>query len=210
MPIDNRPQVNNLPHKDSFCARIRRLYGSMLFAMRIVVLCAAAMLLHAQQNPQEILAGVRARIKNTINRLPRYMCTQTVDRSVYRLDRASHHPSSCEDLMQHRNGRRPVWEDRLRFDVSVSGANEMYSWVGERSFSDKKITDLVRNGAISNGAFANFVTAIFTGDSAAFAYTGETSEHGRRIASFTFEVPQALSSYVFTSGNVHAITAYEG
>ena len=52
--------------------------------------------------------------------------------------------------------------DRLRLDVAMAAAVEMYSWVGEKRFNDRDLLDIVHEGAISNGSFAAFLTANFS------------------------------------------------
>ena len=59
----------------------------------------------------------------TVDRLPRYLCTQTVDRSAL-LPTAEVTGRSCDDLAKRRekpNGKvRESQSDRLRLDVAVS------------------------------------------------------------------------------------------
>ncbi len=174
----------------------------------LLLICGLAFSLQARQDPADLLLKVRDRVKDSINRLPRYMCTQTIDRQQYEPARGKH-VSQCDygplpkDLLV-------TTSDRLRFDVAVTGAGEIYTWAGAKRFDDRSLFDLVREGSISNWIFAAFLTAIFRTEDAAFSYNGETTENGRALTEFGFRVPLEKSHYVFVGGDVRVTTAYEG
>src|SRR5580658_9418605 len=50
---------------------------------KIVMLCCLAACLQAQPDPGDLLQRVTRKVLETVGRLPRYMCTQTIDRSQY-------------------------------------------------------------------------------------------------------------------------------
>src|SRR5581483_376605 len=118
--------------------------------------------LRAQPDPAAVLLRVRDKVLNTVDRLPRYLCTQTVDRRQYE-------PSGivgttvCDDLDRFRDTRYvPVLTtaDRLRLDVGVAQGSEAYSWVGENRFGDQSLFDIVKEGALSTGYFHGFLAII--------------------------------------------------
>ena len=174
--------------------------------MRLIVLGSIALLLQAQQEPNGLLAHVRARIAETIRQLSNYMCTQTVDRSEYRLDHAGNRTVSCDDLLAHKKTSHEIASDRLRLDVGIGADGEMYSWAGENHFHNSTLSQIVNEGATQNGSFASFLQMIFSIDQAEFSYDGEKIEDGRRLAGFTYRVSRANSHYVFGKQT----TAYEG
>jgi hypothetical protein len=94
--------------------------------------------------------------------------------------------------------------------VGVTGAGEIYSWAGAKRFDDRSLFDLVKEGSISNGIFAAFLTAIFRTEDATFSYNGETTEDGRALTEFGFRVPLEKSHYVFIGRGAQVTTAYEG
>src|SRR5579871_5214955 len=99
----------------------------------LLLLAAVARVLAAQPDPSDLLVRVREKVLNTVDRLPRYLCTQTIDRSQFEPDRAVHIPN-CEELQFSRDTRwKPVLTtaDRLRLDVGIAEKREIYSWVGE-------------------------------------------------------------------------------
>lgn len=148
----------------------------------------------------------------TINRLPKYLCTQTIDRTEY-VPQPAQVPRSCAERMGQDSAPlllRLSTSDRLRLDVAVAAGSEIYSWVGEDHFENRALADLVKQGAISTGSYSNFLTVIFTRDSANFSYTGDTEAGGRVLAEFEFHVPLERSEYVFGNRRQHVKTAFEG
>ena len=105
---------------------------------------------------------------------------------------------------------RECASSRLRLDVAVSGASEMYSWAGENRFQDRNLADLVGSGVTSTGTFASFLASIFGTDAASFTYNGDVNVDGRALVEFGFRVPLAKSRYTVTNQAYHAIVAYNG
>jgi hypothetical protein len=201
--VGNPPQVINLPHS-------RRATPRMLDkAMRgsILIICSAIACLHAQSDPGDLLQRVTKKVLDTVGRLPKYMCTQTVDRSQYN-PTVGTAGRKCEPYA--RNQLRLTTTDRLRLDVAVTGGREMYSWVAESRFEDRSLFELVNNGAMSTGSFASFLMVVFRDDEASFSYQGERSEGGRQLAEFEFRVPVESSHYIFNGAGNRVTTGYFG
>src|SRR5580693_7626263 len=102
---------------------------------RFLLSLGLVMSLHAQ-DPPDPLHQVRLKVSDTLDRLPRYMCTQTISRTVYEPnpDVKGNH---CDKLP---NTHIAAW-DRLRLDVAMTADGEMYSWAGARKFSDNTLLD---------------------------------------------------------------------
>jgi hypothetical protein len=180
---------------------------------KLLFLCSLALSLRAQEDPRDLLGMVRGRLEDTIQRLPRYICTQTIERNQYGpAPLLSRRAQACGELVGRDAQSRPPlsFSDRLRLDVAVANTGEIYSWVGEDRFDNRDLFDLVKSGAVSTGAFASFLTSIFTGDAASFSYNGETNANGRTLAEFGFRVPFENSNYVFGNRRTHVTTAYDG
>jgi len=166
------------------------------------------------EDPKDLLLRVRASVLDTVKRLPKYMCSLTVERAVYA--GPPHESRSCDALIaQHNQGtlKTDLGEtDRLRLDVGVAGLNEMFSWVGENRFDDKDLFDLVGQGALQVGDFSGFLTTIFGGEDADFSYDGQTQINGRMLAKFGFRVDAGKSHYVFSNRQLgrETVTGYEG
>ncbi len=163
--------------------------------------------------PEDLLSSLRHKLMDTIGRLPRYMCTQSVERYRYESKKPSDAecgPSRNAETRSTKAKLRLVSSDRLRLDVAVGATREIYSWPGENHFDDRGLFDLIRDGAISTGGFAGFVTAIFGRDAATFTYEGDVTEAGRRLVQFGFRVPREKSNYEFVAGTYRALAGYAG
>jgi hypothetical protein len=130
--------------------------------------------LHAQPDPTDLLLRVRARIAQSQNRLPRYMCTQTIDRYQYQ-PVVPHHRLACDESTE-RPSPHPSNSDRLRFDVSVKSTGEMYGWAGEGRFDDRELVDIVTDGAISTGTYTAFLSVRRRFENAHAAYAEPTND----------------------------------
>lgn len=174
---------------------------------RLVISFVLAKGIQAQSEPVELLRRVKAKLSNSINRVPRYMCTETIDRSIYQSDRVDR-GVSCED--GSKRSKHLATSDRLRMDVGMAPAREMYSWVGENRFDNRELADMVKEGATGTGSFAGYLAAIFRGEDASFTYNGETMQEGHARSEFGFKVPYERSHYSFGMGINRITTAYSG
>jgi len=113
----------------------------------LLLMWVSATCLAAQEHPRAddakaLLLEVRKKVMLTVDRLPKYMCTETIDRSTFRPE-AKVFGRSCDDLASRRKKKdwriRKDTSDRLRLDVAVSSDSEMYSWAGEDRFQDRSL-----------------------------------------------------------------------
>jgi hypothetical protein len=160
-----------------------------------------------------VLTQARTQIIDTLRRLPRYICTETVARSTW-MPKADVHNRSCEELAEFRNKRdwkmRVEESDRLRLDVAIAKDREMFSWVGENQFRDRRVVDWIGGGAMSTGAFGTVLEGIFAGNAAAFTSEGQVIEGGRPLDRFGFRVPVEKSNYLVTLMAESKAVAYHG
>ena len=180
------------------------------------LLCVAGPI-RAQDDARDLLRRVRQSVMETVQGMPRYVCTQTIDRARYEPDssrfvpdNSKHHVHSCDSLASEVNG--PGWKrqltssDRLRLDVAVTHNtpgvdSEMYSWAGAGHFGDEDLFQMVHDGALSTGSFASMLASIFGGAAATFSYNGDrTTIGGRLLAEFGFRVPLDKSRYSYVVG----------
>src|ERR1022692_912151 len=61
-------------------------YTECNMPVRFVLAFSIATGVLAQQDPMDLLRQVQAKVAGSLNRLPRYMCTQTIDRARYEPD----------------------------------------------------------------------------------------------------------------------------
>jgi hypothetical protein len=179
------------------------MHTRFLFALGVVL--AGSTNLPAQEDHKDLLAHASAKVLDTLSRIPRYMCTQTIDRSRYQ-PKDSHRAEGCGGDGSRRDTTLVTF-DRLRLDVAMSERGEIYSWVGESRFSDADLVDIVREGAIATGSFANFLGAIFHDNNATFTYKGD---YGRTLVEFAYKVPQEKSGFHYGEKPNRVVTGFEG
>jgi hypothetical protein len=180
-------------------------------------LCAAmAATGYAQQDPMQLLIQIRHRVADRMNHIPRYLCTETVDRTTRAPDPfySRGKVESCASLEAAQRNRKlkmkMLTADRLRLDVAIIDNNESYSWVGEARFQDQSLSELVRIGSTSTGAFGSFLNAIFMSEGASYEYKGESQRQGRRALEYAFAVPLWRTSYIVANQTVSRRTPYSG
>lgn len=166
-----------------------------------------------RRDAKALLLEIRKKVMITLGQLPRYLCTETIDRSTFQPE-LSIPDSSCSYLAENR--KQADWKinrvisDRLRLDVAVSNTGEMYSWIGENRFENRSLADLVGHGATLTGTFSSFLMAIFGTNAATFTYDGEVPAERRGTIEFGFRVPLENSHYSIGTKLHHATVAYEG
>ena len=178
----------------------------------LLLLAGLAARLMAQSDPSELLLRVRENVLRTVDRLPRYMCTQTIDRAQFEPDRVVF-VKDCEELGLSRGTRWNLLRttsDRLRLDVGVAARREIYSWVGENQFGDRSLFEIVNEGTLSTGSFQGFLELVFRSDNVGFSYAGENPEAGRSLMEYRYRVPLEASHYSFRASGQAYTTAYEG
>ncbi len=186
----------------------------LFVSLGAILSMAAASQSSLTDDPKAILLQTRKKVMLTIDRLPRYMCTETIDRSTF-LPREEVAGRSCDDLVSRKRKQdssrvRKYTSDRLRLDVAVSGNGEIFSWAGENHFQDKSLADLVRGGATSTGAFASLLRSIFGGNAATFTFNGQFRDHGSAFMEYGFRVPRDKSQYSIGKGEIHDTVPYDG
>ena len=185
----------------------------LLLALWAFASCAGAWQDSAQEDAAKLLLDVRKKVVQTVIRLPKYLCTETVDRSTFQPE-VEILSRSCDDLAGRR--KEPGWRihkdtsDRLRLDVAVSADSEMFSWASENHFQNGSLADLVRSGATSTGTFGSFLSSIFGTNTATFTYNGDVDAVGRALAEFGFRVPLEKSNYHIGNKLSHSIVGYDG
>jgi hypothetical protein len=170
----------------------------------------------AQQDPSQLLRQIRHKVADSIGNLPRYLCTETVDRKSLEpgLQARGRKAGSCAEILaaaEKPNAKMQLFSsDRLRLDVAIARDGEMYSWVGGGQFEDKSLGDLVKQGATSTGAFGSYLQSIFVAEAANFGFKGEGEWNGRHVLNYTFRVPLERSGYTVGNRAVSRLLGYSG
>jgi hypothetical protein len=128
-------------------------------------------------------------LSGTHNRLVRYTCLETVERSHYAVPATrtgmnvmTEAPPSCSGRQFGSAGPlHLMFEDRLRLAVAVADGKEIDSWASAGGFDSRSISKLVSNGPISTGAFGTVLLAVFENPSAKYQFAGQRSTDGRTL-----------------------------
>jgi hypothetical protein len=167
-----------------------------------------------QTDPMQLLVEVRRKIAESTSRMPRYLCTETVERRKSQLGSDAKWDKLCSETIAaiagHSKRLQLLSADRLRLDVAVIDKNEIYSWVGEGRFGDQSLSQLVKIGLTANGSFGSFLTAIFESPATTFSYKGESPANGRRVLEYEFRVGALDSSYHLSNARISQTVPYSG
>jgi hypothetical protein len=86
------------------------------------LLCAAALTAQQDAGTDALLARIQAKAAENLERMPDYVCTQTVERA--------HRATSKENFKLL---------DTLRLQVTLIGNCEHYAWLDARRFEDREL-----------------------------------------------------------------------
>ncbi len=147
----------------------------------VILLGMSVVVAQAEDDPTDLLRRVSQKVMDTVNRLPKYVCTLSIDRAEYE-NNGVFQTRACDALASEKRAalvkRRLSRSDRLRLDVAIGTShelfgttNEMYSWVGDDHFDNHGLFTLVSQGAISSGSFSTLLVSIFVEDRATFSLT---------------------------------------
>jgi len=167
--------------------------------MTITGLLALKLLNAADRDPATVWKEAAARVAANSSRAMDYTCVQTVERHYYRAVAAR--PQSCPPVSREfRDPRQSAAlqlfsTDRLRLDVTLVQAGELYSWVGASRFEDEGIVSVVNQGPIGSGSFGAFLNLIFWRDAKQFNFEGQKLVDGRDVMEFSFGVAREDSHY---------------
>jgi hypothetical protein len=139
------------------------------------------------QDPVDTLEKARDKILAAAPQLPKYVCTETIERSYYSRRERPEEPPSCERiLVDRKKGKyklKPDATDRLRVSVSAAQGREIYSWTGTAPY-DHGVEDILQSGPMGTGVLALHWLDIFSNPSVRFRLIEErpaTIEYGFRV-----------------------------
>jgi len=170
----------------------------------------------AQIDNDVLLPKARAKVVESIAKLPKYTCVQTVRRSRFDPFYGSH-KKGCSHIEEDSGKRQSIWlawSDQLRLDVTISEGAEIFSWAGAREFQSSDARDIAGNGLTSTGDFGHFLMTIFGNEGAAtFQSLGIERDGSQSLAVYQYRVPAPSSQYeirLSTRPRDVATLAYEG
>lgn len=167
-----------------------------------------------QAEPSAVLGCTREKIQQTIRRLPKYICTQTLDRTYFTPKQQNYHGLSCDEISgaksRHSYRLTRTSNDRLRLEVIAADGHEILSWPGSKKFDDRPVDEIVDVGPIGTGPFGTFLNDIFENDGARFWYTGEHADRDKHFYEYSYAVPRDASHYAIRVGRTWITTAFKG
>ncbi|MCP5109495.1 MAG: hypothetical protein GY953_01530 [bacterium] len=167
--------------------------------MRFLVACVllwavgASAVAQAPPAPEELLSQIRARAKANLERLPDYICVETVERER----RAS-------------LGKEFEPYDILQLEVGLVGDRELFAWPNSARFSEAEVADLVGRGTIGNGNFGLHARNVFLSNAPKFEFRGEENLGGKPVYRYDFDVPIGRSTYTLRVPPNAARVAFRG
>ncbi len=175
----------------------------------IFLLAATACFAQPAADPAEVLSRARVRLADAAAAVPKYTCTQTVDRSYFR-ETARRRAPATPSWPTSALGRAKLAltaTDRLRFDVEVAdGGYEIYAWPGAARIASEKIEDMAGGGPLGTGPFGPFLMDIFANAAVQFQYLGEKAG----LFEYRYRVPLEASHYHVQAGATWRFTPYDG
>ena len=180
---------------------------------RLLVLPLAIAALRAQSasDPMNILSRARTEIAAAMKRVPRYACTETIDRNYFtRTVSTRISAPSCDDAAKPGATLRLDTTDRVRLEVAEAENVEMHAWPGADRFETSDIDELVGRGPIATGAFAGYLIDLFANEGAQFKFEGWREESSRTVLRYYYQVAREMSHYRIRAGNGWVITPYSG
>jgi hypothetical protein len=178
-----------------------------------VALFTAGTAMAQSPSPAELLERAHARVRESIGQLSKYTCTQTVDRSYFRI--VGRPGRSCDDVVSNKRLGRTRLElvatDRLRLDVAASddGA-EIYSWPNAGRIGSANIEDMAAGGMIGTGPFAAFLIGVFETSGAELIFDHEEKIEGQKLLRYRFHIPLTASHYQVRAGASYSRVSYDG
>ena len=150
-------------------------------------------------NPSIVLARTRDSVLTLTDRLPKYTCMQTVNRTYLQTVEKPAAGASCDQFAGDKKRLLRALDveatDRLRLDVIVTGGQEIFSWAGAKEFESKWIGEVIGDGPVGTGSFGTFLLDIFGNDGAQFVFVGSTELQGKTVLEYGFHVPKEASHY---------------
>jgi hypothetical protein len=167
----------------------------------------------------EILSRALAKLAGTSQRLLKYACLETIERTYFNQpsEKLGAHPmseasgKSCDAMEFSKDGQlRLDAEDRIRLQVAVSARKEIYSWAAANRFDSRSVFEMIPAGPMSTGAFGAALVDIFENPGTRYTFTGRKGDGPGDIVEYAFVVPIEASHSGVRAGNEWITTEYHG
>jgi len=165
--------------------------GAILRSL-VVYLIASGATAQSVDPGQELWGRTREHAAASVAGLPKYSCTETMERLVYA-------PSGHIEF-----------RERLRLEVLVKETAELFAWPGSMDFAAEPLETWIGTGAIGTGNFAAQLLNLFQISAATIKYAGLETGGQDSLHRFDFHVPRPSSRSTIDVQGKSAATAYSG
>lgn len=172
---------------------VSRNHSRTLATISCVIVCAVRYAT-AQVSPEILLLSrIKEHVKNDLVEAGNSTCVETVARSSRK---------TAAVQMQS--------IDTLRFEVARIGDKELFSFPGERRFTQRPLTELVGMGMTVEGLFGSFAHELFSNNIPTILPAGDDTSTGRRIVQYNFRFPLMMSHYTLANTAGSARVGWSG
>ena len=153
-------------------------------------------------------------MRTSLERIPSYLCLQTIDR-VRLNKRAARRREKQQKAASGRAGTEvnvPLEStDTLRIESAYVDGKELYSWPGAETFEEQPLAEMVGFGNLSTGLLASTAHNLFLTTAALFEFVGREDLDGRPVLRYDFQVSLLQSGFVLAdSSGAEAEVPYAG
>jgi len=148
----------------------------------------------AQLQPEIVLLSkIREHVKRELAASENYTCVETIARSG------------------RKTADGPIaLIDTVRFEVARTAGKELFSFPGERRFTERPLGELVNVGLSVEGLFGAFAHELFNSSVPTILPAGQSNIAGRTIVEYHFKFPTLMSHYTLTTGTGSAQVGWSG
>jgi hypothetical protein len=167
-------------------------------------------------NSDSLLREAVAQIAQNTVALPKFTCTETVERSFYRRRQSLEQNGaslSAADLFESERDAVLAWSDQFRLALAIFDGRELFSWPGGGAFQHEWPDELIGGGASTSGEFGPFAVNVLLSDAAALSlrFVSVSKLEGSDVAEYKYSVPLELTHFSVKVGDRRAVkTAFEG
>ena len=142
----------------------------------------------------QLVARIRAHMKETIDGVPNYTCEQLIER--FRRSAGT--------------GRKFEKLDALRLEVAVVNKHELFAWPGQNQFQDADLNVFSKRGAFGTGNFVTHISNALNGVGVRYINHGETVFAGKKAYRIGYAIPASRKPYSIRIGSEAGIAGVEG
>ncbi len=187
----------------------------------IVALVAARVIfgqaISAPDNAPALLKQASRKVQNSLRRLPKYTCLETVERAYYFPVLEKHNPHlMTEDrplaaCLATSGGHLSLEAtDRLWVEVAASEGHEIHSWPAASRFDTGPFDKMIPSGPLSTGSFGTTLLDVFANPNAKMSFTAINPGASGDSFEYSFYVPANVSHSVVKGSHKWWVTAFSG